>query len=77
MAIFCCLLTILDNCKEFLPSNLYVVTNAWVVLSWILLQSIASKNIFAKNGVKDILQMSHGLDSQYNHQRINAEEVHI
>lgn len=31
-----------DNYKEILPSNMYVASDAQVVLSWILSQSIAS-----------------------------------
>lgn len=60
-----CLPTILDSCKVFLPSNFYVVMDAQVILSWILSQSMASKNIFARNRLKYILQTSRGLDSHY------------
>lgn len=42
--------TILDNCKEFLSSNLYVATDTQVVLLCVLSQSMASKN-----RLKDIL----------------------
>lgn len=58
MAVFLahkCLPTTLGNYKEFLPSNLYVAMDTQVVLSWILLQSMATKNIFATNRLKDIL----------------------
>ena len=60
-----CLPTILDNCEGFVPTNLVVATDAQVVLSWLLSQTMNSKNIFARNRLKDILQMNLGLESQY------------
>ena len=60
-----CLPTILSNCEQFVPTNLCVATDAQVVLSWLLSQSMAIKNIFAKNRLKDVLQMNRELESQY------------
>lgn len=68
MAVFLelkCLPIILDSCKGFISSKCYVVTYAQVVLSWILSQTMASKIIFARNRLKDIIQTSRGLDSHY------------
>lgn len=36
-----------------------------VVLSWILSRSVASKNIFVKNRLRDVLQMSGKLETQF------------
>ena len=51
--------------NSFVPTKLCVATDAQVVLSWLLSQSMASKNIFAKNRLKDVLRMNRELESQY------------
>ena len=60
-----CLPTILNNSEQFVTTNLCMATDAPVVFSWLLSQSMASKNIFAKNRQKDIVQMNHELESRY------------
>ena len=68
MAVFLalkCLLTILDGCKGVCPSRLCVAKDAQVVLSWILSETIASKNIFVRNRLRDILQMCLDLETEY------------
>ena len=62
---FKCLLTILDNCEGFVPVNLCVATDAQVVLSRLLSQNMAGKNIFAKNRLKYILHINLELESRY------------
>lgn len=39
--------------------------DAQVMFSWVLSQSLTSKNIFARNRLKDILQMISRLDLKY------------
>lgn len=56
--------TILENCKEVPLSKLCVATDAQVALSWVLSQSITNKSIFARNRLKDILQMSVSLEDK-------------
>jgi len=60
-----CLPTILDGCKSLIATRLYVATDAQVVLSWILSQSMASKSIFARNRLKDVLQMKDQIAARY------------
>ena len=60
-----CLPTILSNCEQFVPTKLCVATDAQVVFSWLLSQSMVSMNIFAKNRLKDALRMNRELESQY------------
>lgn len=62
---FKCLPSILDNCEGFIPTNLCVATDAQVVLSWLLSQTMASNNIFARNRLRDVLMMKTELETRY------------
>ena len=57
--------TILDGCKGVCPSGLCVAKDAQVVLSWTFSETIASKNIFARNSLTGILQMCLDLETEY------------
>lgn len=56
---------ILDNCKGVPPCMLCEEIDVQVVISWVLSQSMTNKSIFARNRLKDILQMSVALEDKY------------
>lgn len=58
-----CLPTVLRGCSRFTPTKMQVIMDSQVVLSWIISGSIVRKNLFARNLMKDILQMVAELDS--------------
>ena len=45
--------------------NVYLCVDAQIVLSWILSRNVKSKNIFARNRVKDIGQICDEINSEY------------
>lgn len=52
-----CLPLLLKNYKKIYSKNIYVAVDTQVVLSWILSQSITSKNNFTKNCFTEIIHM--------------------
>lgn len=58
-----CLPTVLRGCSRFAPTKMQVIRDSQVVLLWIISGSIVSKNLFARNWIKDVLQMVAELES--------------
>ena len=60
-----CLITML----KFIPvkniKDLFICVDAQIVLSWILSKNVKTKNIFARNRIKDIVQMSDSITKDF------------
>ena len=60
-----CLFTLLRTYCNFHIKNVYINCDAQVVLSWILSDSIKTKNQFARNRIKDIHEMQQELSEKF------------
>ena len=61
-----CLLNLLGNLKRSSVIKLTIAMDSQIVLSWILNESVKTKNIFAANRIKDIVEFQRTLLEQHN-----------
>ena len=59
------LYSILRNLSHIEFNNVYIAVDAQVVLSWLLSDTVKTKNLFAKNRIKDIHKMMKDLQDKY------------
>ena len=68
---FKCLESVIESLKEVKIRSVHMCGDSQIVLSWILSETVKTKNIFARNRVKDItefranLRTSHDLDCKF------------
>jgi hypothetical protein len=63
---FKCLMNIIVALDRTRISRVYFATDSQIAISWILNKEVKTKNVFANNRVKDILQFQETLNNEHN-----------